>query len=613
MKAPYVDELQALPAAYASGLAADIDAVRSATHALRRGPAAFVGSGGTAVLAQLAARLHEASARQCGRACTALEALDLPQLTQRGALLFSSSGKHPDARRVLADFGRGRFRPAVVMTHRTAQDIDEVAGPDARVLRLPALAQPDGFLATGSVLQMAVVLLRAYLERPGLPQRLPDGTGDDEPLRREVLVLTSPALTPAACDIEVRLVESGLAAVQVADYRNFAHGRHTGFARRLNDITVIALSDAESEALASGTLAALPARADVRRWCAEGAWPAALLSLLVRSMWLAGREGERAGIDVARPAVPPFGRRLYRLPLGKRVAVQRAGGVERKLLALGAGDSDEMRATYRVAADEWTARLAGQRFGALVADYDGTLCWTSRRRDLPGQPVRDQLRRLLEEGIVVGFASGRGQSLHRDLRQWLPEPLWPRILLGLYNGAVLVRLDEPLGDVRSPSSWSRCVVAALADWPFRGHVEIEERGAQVTVQVADGAFAHGRLEELVRDGLSTAGVAAQVVASGHSLDVVSLETRKTTVIEAARELCGAEVLTVGDQGQVGGNDHTLLAHHPFSLTVDRCSADPSRCWYAGSGEHVGPDLIVRYLTALKKRKGGFALHGVTAA
>lgn len=571
------------------------------------------------VLAQLAARLHEATARQPARVCTALEAVELPQMTQRGALLFSSSGKHPDARRVMADFARARFRPAVVVTHRTAEDIGEAAGPDSRVVQLPALPRPDGFLATGSVLQMTVALLRSFLDSPDLPERLPDAGrlqdagAHEETLRREVLVLTSPALTAVACDIEVRLVESGLAAVQVADYRNFAHGRHTGFARRLNDVTVITLSDQASEGLASGTIEALPQQADLRRWHCDAPWPETLVRLLVRSMWLAGREGVRVGLDVARPTVPAFGRRLYRLPLGRRIVVQRAGAVERKLLALGAGDSAAMRAIYCAAADDWMARLGAQRFGAVVLDYDGTVCWTSRRRELPEPGVRGALQRLLEAGMVVAFASGRGQSLHRDLRRWLPEALWPQVLLGLYNGAVRLRLDEALGELRSPSRWSGSVVTALDDWPFRSRVEVEERGAQVTLEVAGRGFEHGHLDELMREHLATAGVAAQVVASGHSVDIVAAETSKTTVIDDARERCDAAVLTIGDQGQVGGNDHAMLAHSPFSLTVDRCSADPTRCWYAGGGEHVGPDLLVRYLRALHRRRDGFALKGLEAA
>jgi hydroxymethylpyrimidine pyrophosphatase-like HAD family hydrolase len=556
------------------------------------------------VLATLAARLHEWTFRQPASACTALELIDLPQLAERGALLFTSSGKHPDAERVLSEFRRTRFRPTVVVTHRNPEDLQEKAGADTRVVRLPALAQPDGFLATGSVLQMTVALLRAYLEDSSLADTLPEAGEDDVDVRREVLVLTSPALAAVAIDIEVRLVESGLASVQVADYRNFAHGRHTGFARRLDNVTVIALSDPTSAELASGTVGALPAKADVRPWHHEGPWPQALVALLLRSMRLAGKEGRRVGVDVARPAVPVFGRRLYRLPLGRRLPEHFTDGVERKLLALGAGDSTELRAAYRTAQNAWQERIRAQRFAAVVLDYDGTVCFTSRRRELPDESLRDGLQRLLDHGAQIGFASGRGQSLHRDLRRWLPRRLWGQVLLGLYNGAVQLSLDEPLPELRAPTSWSRAVVGALDALPIVDRLEIEERGAQVTVAVARGGLHHGRLGELVRERLACAEIDAQVVASGHSVDVISPETRKTAVLDAAGELWGATVLAIGDQGQIGGNDHALLARSPFSLTVDRCSADPTRCWYLGNGEQTGPDLLARYLRAMRSLKAG---------
>jgi hydroxymethylpyrimidine pyrophosphatase-like HAD family hydrolase len=302
--------------------------------------------------------------------------------------------------------------------------------------------------------------------------------------------------------------------------------------------------------------------------------------------------------------VPVFGRRLYRLPLGRRLPEHFTDGVERKLLALGAGDSTELRAAYRTAQNAWQERIRAQRFAAVVLDYDGTVCFTSRRRELPDESLRDGLQRLLDHGAQIGFASGRGQSLHRDLRRWLPRRLWGQVLLGLYNGAVQLSLDEPLPELRAPTSWSRAVVGALDALPIVDRLEIEERGAQVTVAVARGGLHHGRLGELVRERLACAEIDAQVVASGHSVDVISPETRKTAVLDAAGELWGATVLAIGDQGQIGGNDHALLARSPFSLTVDRCSADPTRCWYLGNGEQTGPDLLARYLRAMRSLKAG---------
>lgn len=607
MKAPYKHELNALPALYRAALDADIAPLRRALYKLRGGPAVFIGAGGTMVLSQLAARLHETSALQPALSATALQALSLPQLARRGAVLFSSSAKHPDALLVARDFKHRRFDPAVVLTHRTAGEIQEFVGPETVVLQMPALSQPDGFLATGSIMQAAVALLRGYLRQPRLPAELVLPECEEGPLRDEVLVLHPPTLAPVAVDVEVRLVESGLAAVQVADYRNFAHGRHTGFARRIDRVSVIALSDRSSFDLAATTLAALDDRADIRHWHEDAYWPAATVALLARSMYLAGVEGARVGLDIARPRVPAFGRTLYRLPLSRRIAPQNAGSVQRKLMALGTGESENAREIYAVAGARWSDEISSKRFRGLVLDYDGTVCWTAHRFELPGKGIRDALTALLDDGLHIGFASGRGRSLYTDLRAWVPEHYWPRVLIGLYNGAVRVRLDADLPDLRAPTDWSTATAAALADWPFADMIEIEERGAQVTVTPL-ASFENGQLAKLAADKLARADIRAQVLASAHSIDIVSTETRKESVVVAVEADAGAEALAIGDQGQVGGNDHGLLAHATSTLTVDRCSADPTRCWYGGDGTYAGPDQLLRYLRALKRRRDGFAIQ-----
>lgn len=558
------------------------------------------------VLAELAASLHERICRQPARAATSLEALEAPQLGRRGALLFSSSAKHPDAQRVLLDFQRGRFSPATLVTHRTASDVQLLAGCDTSVVTLPPLAQRDGFLATGSILQIATLLLRAYDETSKLPERIEVEVGD-EPLRGEVLVLTSPPLVCVATDLEVRLVESGLASVQVTDYRNFAHGRHTGFARRREHTTVIALCDSKSRALAEGTTDALPATTDLRRWFCDESWERTVVRLLARSMRLVAGEGEAVGLDVARPSVPSFGRRLYRLPLRRRVGDRLTAGVERKLLAAGSGEDDESRALFSSAAEAWSEDIAQRRFAGFVFDYDGTVCWTRRRWELPDPELQEGIGGLLERGAVIGFASGRGRSLHSDLRRWVRPESWGQVVLGLYNGAVLLTLEEELPELREPSAWSNSIVAALNDLPLADRLEIEERGPQVSVSAAFGIVHTEQLARLLTDRLASASVEASVVSSGHAVDIVEAASTKVSVAQQVVSQADGEVLAVGDQGQVGGNDHSLLARGAATLSVDRCSADTGSCWFIGTGEHVGPALLQQYLGALRKRRDGFAL------
>ena len=608
MKAPYAAEIASLPLTYAAALGADVNSLEAALRTVGAGPALFVGAGGAMALAQLAARLHEERFRQPARACTALELLEAPTLARRGAVMFSSSAKHPDAQRVLGELRRLRFQPSVLLTHRAEADVTELTGPDCQVVTLPALPRPDGFLATGSILQGSVLLLRAFDGTSALPATL-DIPDEVDRLRDEVLVLYPPALLPVATDLEVRLVESGLAAVQLADYRNFAHGRHTGFARREASVTVIGLLHGASRGLGDATLGLLPKTADIRRWDGGETLAEATVRLLVRSIHLVGWQACGQGVDPARPKVPTFGRRLYRLPLARLLESRLSAGVERKVLAAGAGNNASSSEAYTAAAERWSETISQLRFGGLVLDYDGTVCWTQRRFDLPEKAVCTALTEFLERGCVLGFASGRGRSLYGDLRKWVPDCYHDQVVVGLYNGAVVMRLGELLPDLRAPSAWTRTVERAIEQLPVIERLTVVSRASQVTL-APSSAMHLDTLAALARECLVSASVSATVAVSGHSVDIVPLTATKLAVADRVEAVAGRPALAIGDQGQLGGNDYALLARGPATLTVDRCSADPNSCWFVGSGELVGPALLLRLLAKLRPRRGGLALSEV---
>jgi hydroxymethylpyrimidine pyrophosphatase-like HAD family hydrolase len=604
----YEQELQALPDAYADILAWDGEELRKALLRLTAGPVAFVASGGMLAVSVLAAALHEQAAQEPATALTPLGAISRPSMTESGAVLFTSSGKHPDAVEVMRRLGRPGLRPAVVMTHRAVEDLPV---EDATVITLPGLVLREGFLAVNSVLAMAAAMVRGYQ-----PNVLPDtlAEADREPWQSDVdrlLVLHPPALSAVAADIEIRASEVGLAAVQTADYRNFAHGRHTGLARTLQRTTIIALTDPSSEALASATLSVLPDAAPVVRWHSSSPWPVCALELLVESMRACGELGNRQRVSLARPKVPVFGRRLYRLPIRKRLPDVLSGPVDRKLAAAGAGRSgDELRDVYTRVLDEWREELADVRFGGIVLDYDGTVCTTEGRFRPPRPAVAEALNRLLSEGLVVGFASGRGPSMHVDLRGIIDCAHWDRVHIGLYNGGHIVGLDEDLEDLRTPTQFIEQIDERLRQLPISSALDFQPRRVQLTVEPGEGAWVRpAALADAVSEMLAREpALPVKVVRSGHSLDIVSATTSKTAVLEKVSAASGAAVLTVGDQGQIGGNDFELLAADHWSISVDRCSADPTRCWYLGDGSLSGPHLLVRCLKALVSRKDGHALR-----
>jgi len=265
------------------------------------------------------------------------------------------------------------------------------------------------------VLALATLVARAPTDmgKP-LPSSLPSLELVVTPgIGSRCLVLQGPGQATAAIDLEARLAETGLASVQTTDYRNLAHGRHYGLSKTASDQVVIALIAPPYVELAQATLRLLPSSVNVIRVSSDLPWPASTLDLLYH---LSALGHMRRG-----PLTP----------------------VSRKLQELGIPAARSLRDLYRNELERWTADVAKMPIGAVVVDYDGTVCTTAERFDLPAMPVRDEFIRLLEAGVIIAFASGRGRSLHGDLRRWIPKDWWQTIRLGPYNGALEIRLSDP--------------------------------------------------------------------------------------------------------------------------------------------------------------------------
>jgi hypothetical protein len=194
--------------------------------------------------------------------------------------------------------------------------------------------------------------------------------------------------------------------------------------------------------LANDTLSHLPNEVPVIRIETAQAWPFGVLELLVGSMQLVGQVSDAAGLDPARPCVPAFGRALYRMSSQGKIAGVAPDPIARQLIALGTPASTEIRDHYQGELERWTTMLSELQFDGLVLAYDGTVCTTEKRFDPPDMAIVELLVSAVERGVCLGLASGRGSSLHRELRNVMPESLWSRVYAGMYNGALV-----PLGNV----------------------------------------------------------------------------------------------------------------------------------------------------------------------
>ncbi len=194
-------------------------------------------------------------------------------------------------------------------------------------------AGKDGFLATNTLLATCVLLARAYThawsEQETLPPKLDDLLHPEVKLpdffdalrrrsmvlweRETTLVLHGYATQSAAADLESKFTEAAIGHAQVADYRNFAHGRHHWLARHGEKSGVLAFVTPAERELARKTLGLLPKEVAVVRVDLPEGGVTGGLTAIVLAIYLAGMAGEARGIDPGRPTVPTFGRKIYHL------------------------------------------------------------------------------------------------------------------------------------------------------------------------------------------------------------------------------------------------------------------------------------------------------------
>jgi hydroxymethylpyrimidine pyrophosphatase-like HAD family hydrolase len=602
--------------------------------------------------AHFAAFLHARFTGQIAQTLTPFElASTSQQLSEVSVLICSAGGSNPD---VIAGASIGVQRNprqlfAVTTKSRSPLQmrLSEAGWPVCHAYATPT--RKDGFLATNSLLATIILLARAYESWAGTDSSLPDSVNDLlhpgtsrstfvsglgerlRPLvRRSTLIVLHGASTkPAAMDVESRFTEAALAHVQPADYRNFAHGRHHWLARYANTSAVLAFSEA-GESVVQKTLALIPAEIPKYEFRVEPGVPGAIAGICY-SIFLASVGGEARGIDPGRPHVPTFGRRLYHLRAMPGTngaagdAVQRMNlAIERKtqlpISALAArGELDRWREHYRA----FVERLATARFGAIVLDYDGTLCGPERRLAGPSDEVIARIAELLDSGLIVAIATGRGKSVREELRKrFRSADHRARVIVGYHNGAEI----GPLSDTQCPPAEPPLIAeldaiaeALRASGSVARSATIQAKGNQVTLELLPFGDANALLAEASRAVRGHGGCAqVSIVTSSHSVDIIAAGVSKSNVIrEVLKDLAPSGkhepgILCVGDRGRAPGNDADLL-RYPLSLSVDEVSDDPLTCWTVAAPAARFDIACLEYLTRLRPGKSGarFDVKGVT--
>ena len=634
-------ELEKIDLTYEHLTTVAIDEVSAFVSGAREHPLLSLGSGGSFTSAVFASLLHQHTGNMA-MPITPLEMVSLDHPLHKMSLIFlSAGGSNSDSLISFRLAVRGEPRHLMVLCAKKESPLQKVA-KDYHYVDLFEFESPagrDGFLATNSMLGFVMLLTRAYRNYLSISYEIPkslDSLVHPHISKAEFLEQLSNDLSalvgkdtivtlygkwgkPAAIDIESKFTEAALGNVQLADYRNFAHGRHNWLDKERKRTGLLALMTADDRKLATSTLALIPQDIPVVRLFSESPGPIAAASLLIKALYTVGIIGKARGIDPGCPKIPLFGRRIYSLrmpipPEKKMMCLKspslKSAAILRKIRAQGhlLKESPDLIQFWTSAHQRFVEKIEEARYGSIVLDYDGTLCDPRKRFFGLSEEMSKMLLRLLEKGAMIGVATGRGKSVRDDLRRAIPRSYWGRILIGYYNGSdigLLQNETHPKRDLDMNPRLKSLELSLKDLGDLQNSVKYECRPNQITFETA-GLSTLDELVIILSSFLRKSEIKdVKLLRSSHTIDLVAPGVSKLSLVKMmmqTSENCEAPVLCIGDKGEWPGNDFELLGSE-YSLSVDEVSPDPKTCWNLAPFGHRNVQAAMGYLRAIMIENG----------
>jgi len=632
MGKPFSQELELISKTHAWSADQDTTALKELINDLQT-PVIVVGSGGSLSACYLAVYLLQKFGI-VAKAVTPLELFYSRQALRQSRILFiSASGKNTD---ILFAFKSAiEQNPVSIITvcMRAGAPLTNIANKYsiAKGIEYEISAGKDGFLATNSLIAYFSIFLKAFYKQQfeittTVPQKeliqITDfvKTLDDN---SSTTILYAGWGHPIAVDIESKFTEAALGNINMADYRNFAHGRHHWFAKRGHNSSIIALVTPDEEFLAKKTLGLIPSSVPKLVLRSKNKTPIAALELLIKSFRLIESVGRKRGIDPGRPGVPGFGRKLYNLKYAnllksstKHLDKKIANIILKKSKATSFNEMSDAQISYWSRSYKaFAAKLKKAKFGALVFDYDGTICRPQDRFNPLSTEITQYLNSFLKSGFVIGVVTGRGQSARKEMQSAINPKYWNNVIMGYYNGADIGGLSDsnvPDTKVKTDATLKK-IHDILTKAEFPSKLKIELRPWQLTIQIddkMDWKKSRGLILQLIMKS-DASGI--QVLESSHSMDIIKRpEVSKLNILQPCIDKAksfkkSTNCLCIGDRGQWPGNDFELLST-PYSLSVDEVSSNHDSCWNLSPVGMNGVDSTLIYLRNIKPQKDHFKFH-----
>lgn len=593
-----------------------------------------VGSGGSLSAAVALSDIHQHWTGQISVAATALQAAAFPSQNDLIVWLLSASGNNVDIMSAFNSLVVREPRKLSIISSNPDSKLSYAAKkhPFTDIHIYKPLSGKDGFLATNSLLAYVSIFIRAYinvfssnlhwekmykeiydlLSSKKLIQNWRE-IAQDLLSKNNLIVLYDMDTRPGAFDIESKFTEAALGNVQLADTRNFAHGRHHWLAKRGDISSVLSLSSRKGRRLAERTINLIPKEIKSVSINLSDDSQTALLISIIFSLHIAQWAGEMRGIDPGRPGVPDFGRKIYSLSLQNSTVAEDISLIDQRSIERKTHEKitylrDNFYLEYwEKSLLDFKKKISSTSFQAIIFDYDGTFIDTRYRFSLPDRKIIDKLSHILNSKIKIGFATGRGKSIRESLQSVLPQAHWNDIFIGYYNGSSIGMLsNETLPHHGQPTGVLKKVAKKIHETYFlKSNSNITVKKNQISLSAQKLSLMPAIFDatnELICRFFPNK---IKAVCSGHSIDIISYKTSKRCLVEHLKKVPGIEnILIIGDQGRWPGNDHEILLE-PCALSVDTVNSCPDTCWNIGLAGQRGVATTLYYLDSLQLFDGYF--------
>lgn len=413
-------------------------------------------------------------------------------------------------------------------------------------------------------------------------------------VKDSIIVLHGGITTPIAIDLESKFSETALGNIQLVDFRNFAHGRHFWLNHRKESTSIISIVGKNEEIIAEKTLSLIPNEIPRYDIYLQEDNIMNMLHTYYIMFSIVNIAGKMQNINPGKPKVAEFGKKMYHINYNfcdeskfkKLKKSNKALAISRKI---GINSSYALMKKYEEAYEQNIKFITSRCYKGIIFDYDGTLHIKNKNTIIENE-IFDKINGLLENGIIIGIATGRGKSVRLEMRKLIKKDFWNSIAIGYYNGAEVGLLNDdtkPCKNIAVPLAL-RNIKNEICKINTNSKIIIDkaENPFQLTIIADDGQNSKHEFEYLKEICYSYPEV--KVVSSSHSIDIILKDTNKKEVskyyIDNKYVNNYDEFIYIGDSGSLYGNDFEMLLCET-GISVDNVSKNLDYCWnYAPMGK-----------------------------